>query len=201
MTVCTGNFLLDVSGDPESATKIIVMIHTFFMYILIYVSLCNAMETGGRSGVHKTFRRRSKTTSGRLVCFHLTSSVQGCKILKKYLIASAIQTLIMNLWKHRRWRSFAKIVNSFHPLTIFAKSSILNVWLGSEYASALYIHTYFFVVCRFQWNARCIILCMGVLLVDQHVIYIAVGPENGLGIAFKRCWREYVFKRTNSLRL
>ena len=28
---------------------------------------------------------------------------------------------------------FAKIVNRFHPLTIFAKSSILDVQLGSEY--------------------------------------------------------------------
>ena len=92
--------------------------------------------------VGRVYIRRSKTTSGRLVCFQLTFSVLGCKILKKYLIASAIQTLIMNLLKHRRWRSFAKIVNSFHPVTIFAKSSILNVWLGSEYASIIYIHIF-----------------------------------------------------------
>ena len=32
---------------------------------------------------------------------------------------------------------FPKIVYSFQPLTIFAKSSILDVRLGSEYASAL----------------------------------------------------------------
>ena len=31
--------------------------------------------------------------------------------------------------------SFAKIVNGFMPLTIFAKRSILDVWQGSEYAS------------------------------------------------------------------
>ena len=30
---------------------------------------------------------------------------------------------------------FAKIVNGFQPLTIFAKSSILDVLQGSEYAS------------------------------------------------------------------
>ena len=30
---------------------------------------------------------------------------------------------------------FAKIVNSRTPLIIFTKSSILDVWLGSEYAS------------------------------------------------------------------
>ena len=32
---------------------------------------------------------------------------------------------------------FPKIVYGFQPLTIFAKSSILDVRLGSEYASAL----------------------------------------------------------------
>ena len=30
---------------------------------------------------------------------------------------------------------FAKIVNEFQPLTIFEKSSILDVWLGIERAS------------------------------------------------------------------
>ena len=30
---------------------------------------------------------------------------------------------------------FAKIVDGFQPLTILAKSSILDVWLGSEYVS------------------------------------------------------------------
>ena len=30
---------------------------------------------------------------------------------------------------------FAKIVNVIHLLAIFAKSSILDVWLGSEWAS------------------------------------------------------------------
>ena len=32
---------------------------------------------------------------------------------------------------------FGKIVNGFSPLTIFAKSYILDVWLGSENASAV----------------------------------------------------------------
>ena len=30
---------------------------------------------------------------------------------------------------------FEKVVNGFQPLTIFEKSSILDVWQGSEYAS------------------------------------------------------------------
>ena len=28
---------------------------------------------------------------------------------------------------------FAQVVNSFQPLSIFAESSILNAWEGSEY--------------------------------------------------------------------
>ena len=34
---------------------------------------------------------------------------------------------------------FAKIVNSFYPLTIFLKRSILDVWQGSEYTSLSWI--------------------------------------------------------------
>ena len=33
---------------------------------------------------------------------------------------------------------FAKIANAWKPLIIFAKCSILDVWEGSEYASALF---------------------------------------------------------------
>ena len=33
-----------------------------------------------------------------------------------------------------KMKLFAKIVNSFQPLTILAKGSILDVWLGSECA-------------------------------------------------------------------
>ena len=32
---------------------------------------------------------------------------------------------------------FVKIVNSFQPLTIFAKSSFLYIWLGSQYGPTL----------------------------------------------------------------
>ena len=32
---------------------------------------------------------------------------------------------------------FAKIMNSFQPLTILEKRSILDVWQGSEYASVV----------------------------------------------------------------
>ena len=32
-----------------------------------------------------------------------------------------------------------KIVNNSKPLTIFTKGSILNIWLGSKCASAVYV--------------------------------------------------------------
>ena len=32
---------------------------------------------------------------------------------------------------------FAKVVNCWKPLTIFVKSSTLDVWLGSEYFSSV----------------------------------------------------------------
>ena len=37
--------------------------------------------------------------------------------------------------KDLRWSIFAKIVNNLRTLTICAKSSILDIWLGSEHAS------------------------------------------------------------------
>ena len=37
-----------------------------------------------------------------------------------------------------RIEAFAKLNNGFKPLTSFARSTILDVWLGSEYASRLY---------------------------------------------------------------
>ena len=32
---------------------------------------------------------------------------------------------------------FAKIVSGFRPLTVFTKTSILNVWQGSKYTSVI----------------------------------------------------------------
>ena len=37
-----------------------------------------------------------------------------------------------------KMKRFAKIINSFKPLTIFTKHSILDIWQGSEYASDSY---------------------------------------------------------------
>ena len=61
------DFVPGVPGGPGSATRIIFITH--FLYV--WVSLYNPLSTGGRLGVHKTFRRRSVTTCGRLLRFQV----------------------------------------------------------------------------------------------------------------------------------
>ena len=49
------------------------------------------------------------------------------------------QRRIQNTGKHLTWKKlFAKIINSWKSLSIFTKSSIFDVWQGSEYASGHY---------------------------------------------------------------
>ena len=52
------------------------------------------------------------------------------KKLQSFLKASSTP------FKRSRMKLFAKIVSGSQPLTIFTKSSILNVWKDSEYTSA-----------------------------------------------------------------
>ena len=59
------------------------------------------------------------------------SGAVTCRIPETHF--ESIQTSKMEL--------FAVIVHGFQPLTIFARSFILDVWLGSEYASGFYIST------------------------------------------------------------
>ena len=54
---------------------------------------------------------------------------------------------------------FAKVVNRYKPLTIFPRSSILHVWLGSEYVSAsqyltITCFTLNYVVAERLWGER-----------------------------------------------
>ena len=62
-------------------------------------------------------------------CFFL---VEGCLLpllpLKHPYFWKPIQKHIQDLFKHPRWSFFAKIMNSFSFLTIFAKSSFIDVW-------------------------------------------------------------------------
>ena len=56
-----------------------------------------------------------------------------------YRIETYIQRRIQNSVKHLRWNFLKKTVNSWKPFTIFLKSSILCVWLGSAYASGIIV--------------------------------------------------------------
>ena len=54
-------------------------------------------------------------TNQKILCWeHLEVYTKPCQIFKK--------------------KCFAKIINGFLPLSIFAKRSILDIWEGSEYA-------------------------------------------------------------------
>ena len=47
---------------------------------------------------------------------------------------------IQNSVKHHKVEFLAKTIIGFSPSTIFAKTSILDVWQGSKYASELLLH-------------------------------------------------------------
>ena len=50
-------------------------------------------------------------------------------------LKSCSQEHFKNQLEHLRWGFFAKILNDLQPLTVFTKSSLVDVWLGSKYAS------------------------------------------------------------------
>ena len=58
-----------------------------------------------------------------------------------------------NLVKYLEMKLFAKIVNNWKPLTIFAKSFILDVWLGSD--TSLHCFLVVFWTGRFDFYSWC----------------------------------------------
>ena len=55
------------------------------------------------------------------------------------------------LYQTSMMERFAKIVNSYNPRTIFAKRSILDVWVGPEYAS-VFIVSFEHIHASFEWR-------------------------------------------------
>ena len=51
-----GNFIQGVPGILDLQLRLLLF-YTFYMYICIYVSLCNPLDITGRLGVHKTLRK------------------------------------------------------------------------------------------------------------------------------------------------
>ena len=76
----------------------------------------------------------------------LLEEIRCVKILhcQGKILRNRYQRRIQNPVKHLRWSFLAKIINGFQPLTIFAKSSTLDTWQGSEY-----IFGCGFIIC--QW--------------------------------------------------
>ena len=48
-----------------------------------------------------------------------------------------MQRRIQNTTQRLKWNFIRQELTGFHPLTILTESSILNIWLGSEYAYAI----------------------------------------------------------------
>ena len=42
---------------------------------------------------------------------------------------------VLKTWHTSKLGFFSKVINGFHPWTIFSKSSILDAWNGFEYLS------------------------------------------------------------------
>ena len=63
---------------------------------------------------------------------------------------------------------FAKIVKNEKPFTIFAKTSILYVWQGSEIASEERIHKFLNLTLRSQTLANIIEIFQNIYHVDLH---------------------------------
>ena len=82
-----------------------------------------------------------KTCWIKLICQNFTLYMIAQKFLKELFgdILVKFLNLITQVYSEPYQRSnmelLVKIANSFLPLTIFARSSILDVWQGSEYAS------------------------------------------------------------------
>ena len=89
-------------------------------------------------------------------CFFLVAATEhGCSIFMKgkllqFVSFQSRSSININVQKSdahsepseaSKMEVFAKIVSNWKPLTVFIKSSMLDVWLGSEYASKTKIFT------------------------------------------------------------
>ena len=78
---------------------------------------------------------------------------------------------ILNLIKYLEWNFFWKKINSWKPLTIFAKSPILAIWQGSEYASVMHMMKLtleIYIPIHFQKNQPILTL----VLSKQHIFIL-----------------------------
>ena len=120
------------------------MWHFFFLIFISIAALKNL----------ENFLRKKKTKtveyffpcSGRLTYVFIKINTHGYfpeKILQTIIkqlsnrtpVNNCFQRRIQNPVKTQKWSFLQTKVNNWKPLTIFAKNSILDIWLGSEYVS------------------------------------------------------------------
>ena len=79
-----------------------------------------------------------------MIVFENSPSETYLKILRKILMMESFLVKLKTLknlqkssepWQTPKMKLFTKIVNSFQLITIFAKSTIIDVWQYSEYSS------------------------------------------------------------------
>ena len=78
--------------------------------------------------------KEGRLSSSHLRIRNILSDV--CYEVTKHYQVPAEYMRTQSLLKHLRWAFFAQTVNTLKSLTGDAKKSILDVWRGSEYASA-----------------------------------------------------------------
>ena len=82
-----------------------------------------------------------------------TSCVELRQVLFKHFSGTYSKQVHSGPYKPCKMESFIKIMNDFKPLTFSAKSFILDVWLGSEYPTAIYWAWLFLVLYNFRKSA------------------------------------------------
>ena len=94
----------------------------------IYDAKC--VESKGKKSLHEC--NKSVQSSQKQYRKSLTELLWCCYSCFEH----SFQGHIQNLAKHFTWNVLRKIINSFHSITILSKSSILDVWQGSEHVFA-----------------------------------------------------------------
>ena len=82
-----------------------------------------------------------------------TSCVELRQVLFKHFSGTYSKQVHSGPYKPCKMESFIKIMNDFKPLTFSTKSFILDVWLGSEYPTAIYWAWLFLVLYNFRKSA------------------------------------------------
>ena len=95
--------------------------------------------------------RFDKKRELRLMVVSVSIKIKSIYWCRKHAVSTPGCRDVFRTSRTSKMELFVEIVNDFQPLTIFAKSSILNVRLGSEYTSEIF---------NFSWTKELTIALM-----------------------------------------